>query len=548
MSKIIKKTKKLIKSPRLFFKDSFLFKVKSNNEKIILADISLINNKEIKQPPSLHVSEKKSTIELKGKVVTKKNSVSISSLVEDFITPHEQEDILFRLLDKAGINYHLVSVPWKHIIRIAIQDAFSNSIIELINQSDLFTKKVFIAKGANRYDLVKIYFHDEKYIYKNTLIQLDPWYLTPTGVMTRNKNSLIQFIPKAHINKTVHSFAPIRLGRDISDIDDIKNMIGIDSFMFDEYHEPIDIVYTWVSDSDPQWLANKSLYSGRSDSHSDTRFVDYEQLRYSLRSVASYAKFIRNIYIVTDNQIPYWLDTDHEKIKIINHSDIFEDKSALPVFNSVAIESWIHKIDGLSDNFIYANDDYFFGSPVTKSHFIHSNGVAKLFLEPIPNAFGEVFEDNEPTNQLSLFTAECFYKVYNRWPSFWPLHAPMVKNIKTIEGMKEKFHELMTKTSRSRFRETGTISPLYLMSSYYSYEKGLSVVSPIRYEYVSSDDPSLDSKLENLLMKVRSNKCDVFFLNDHRSVSEVQVRKVVHFMQQAFPISADWELDKNNSL
>lgn len=554
MSKLIRKTKKLIKKPKEFFKDSFIFrkiKRKQNVEVISNLDIKKSSEKvELKSEPSDNIIkpqiQNNNVIDTNASKNIKNNvnTVKLSKLVEDFITPHNQEEILFNLLDRTGINYHIVDTGWNHIIRIAIQDAFVKNIIELIKNSEEFTKKVYIVEGNNRYDLVKLYFHDDTYVYKDTIFQFDPWYMTPHGVMTRNKNCQLQFIPKAHVNKSVHSFAPIRLGKNIKCIDDAKSMLGINSFLFDEYEGPIDIVYTWVSDDDPEWIAKKNYYSGVTLSDQNTRFIDYEQLRYSLRSVAAYAKFIRKIFIVTDNQVPYWLDTDHDKIVMINHCDIFEDQSCLPVFNSVAIESWIHKIKGLSENFIYANDDYFFGSPVNKQHFIHPNGVAKLFLESVPNAYGEVFEDSEPTNQLSLFTAQCFYEKFNKWPSFWPLHAPMIKNIHVIDKMINNFKKQIEKTSRSRFRETETISPLYLMSSYFSYIEGNSVLSTIRYEYVSSDDPNLDTKLSNLLSKIKEGKCEVFCLNDHRSITKEQISKVTDFMIKAFPIAAEWELDK----
>lgn len=532
MSKLIKKTKKLFRSPRQFFKDSALFNGGKPNVDKRVDKFTQKSNKVNNTPIVNNLHE----------------VVSFSSLIEDFVTPHNQECILFSLLDKAGINYLIVPTPWEHILRIAIQDSFVNNIIDLIREYDGFTKKVYIAKGKNRYDLIKLYFHNDEFIFKSKLIQLDPWYLTPSGVMTRNKNNLIQFIPKAHINKTVHSFAPIRLGRDINDVDNLKSISGLELFMFDEYQEPIDIVFTWVSDNDPKWLEKKSFYSGEKVGNLNTRFADYEQLRYSLRSVDAFAKFIRYIFIVTDDQVPYWLNTENEKIKIISHSEICDDNRCLPVFNSVAIESWIHKIDGLSENFIYANDDYFFGSPVTKSHFIHPNGVGKLFLEPVPNAYGEIFEDSESTTQLSLFTMQCFYAKYHRWPSYWPLHAPMIKNIHVIKDMIEEFKSLMEKTSGSRFREMETISPLYLMSAYYAYEYGRNVISSIRYEYISTDANNLDAKLNDLLTKIKTSKCDVFCLNDHRSVSEEQIEKVVMFMKKAFPIASDWELDKDSFL
>ena len=524
MSKFKRKIRKFFKTPGLFFKDSKVFKSKDNGHTITST-----------------LSVNKSNLPLN------RHKVSFSSLTVDFITPHEQEDILFYLLNHAGVNYHIVNIGWDHIIRIAIQDSYLNNVIDLIKKSDLFTKNVYIVEGKNKYELIKLYFHDESTVYKEKIIQLDSWYVTPTGIMTRNTNKQIQFIPKAHVNRTVHSFAPIRLGRSLDDVDDLKSMTGVDVFLFDEYEGPIDIVFTWVSDNDPEWLKKKSFYSDDVSTSSNTRFVDYEQLRYSLRSVAYYAKFIRNIFIVTDNQVPYWLDESNERIFIINHKDIFSDTSVLPVFNSVAIESWIHKIKGLSENFIYANDDYFFGGAVNKNTFINPNGVSKLFLEAIPNAYGEIFEDSDSTNKISLFSAQCFYEKFNKWPSFWPLHAPMIKNINAIEEMAVEFSDVISKTSCSRFRESGTISPLYLMSSYFSYQKGYSVVSQVKYDYVSTDSVDLERKLTNLLTKIKSGNCDIFCLNDHRTVSDEQIHKVIDFMKTVFPLPAEWELDKDYS-
>ncbi len=73
------------------------------------------------------------------------------------------------------------------------------------------------------------------------------------------------------------------------------------------------------------------------------RYADYEQLRYSLRSLEKYAPWVRNVFIVTSGQIPYWLDLDNPRIKIVTHDEIFENKSHLPTFSSPAIEANIHK-------------------------------------------------------------------------------------------------------------------------------------------------------------------------------------------------------------
>jgi len=41
------------------------------------------------------------------------------------------------------------------------------------------------------------------------------------------------------------------------------------------------------------------------------RFTDMNQMLYSLRSIEMYAPWIRNIFIVTNGQIPNWLNLSH---------------------------------------------------------------------------------------------------------------------------------------------------------------------------------------------------------------------------------------------
>lgn len=55
--------------------------------------------------------------------------------------------------------------------------------------------------------------------------------------------------------------------------------------------------------------------------------------------------------------------------------EIFANASHLPTFSSPAIESNLHKIPGLSDKFIYMNDDVMFGREVWPDDFYtYSNG------------------------------------------------------------------------------------------------------------------------------------------------------------------------------
>ena len=78
-----------------------------------------------------------------------------------------------------------------------------------------------------------------------------------------------------------------------------------------------------------------------------------------------YAPWVRNIYLVTDDQVPDWLDTSCPDVKVVSHREIFANQADLPTFNSHAIESQIHRIEGLSEHFLYLNDDFFVGRPLS---------------------------------------------------------------------------------------------------------------------------------------------------------------------------------------
>ena len=101
------------------------------------------------------------------------------------------------------------------------------------------------------------------------------------------------------------------------------------------------------------------------------RYRDNNELLYSLRSVEKYAPFFRKIFIVTDNQIPSWLDTSNPKIEVVFHSQIFEKKFHLPVFNSHAIEMNLHNIPGLSNFYVYSNDDLLFAKEIQPTDLIN---------------------------------------------------------------------------------------------------------------------------------------------------------------------------------
>ncbi|NXR31126.1 GNPTA phosphotransferase, partial [Zosterops hypoxanthus] len=132
-------------------------------------------------------------------------------------------------------------------------------------------------------------------------------------------------------------------------------------------------------------LSSVSQYKQDEDV-SASRFEDNEELRYSLRSIERHAPWVRHIFIVTNGQIPSWLNLDNPRITIVTHQEIFQNVSHLPTFSSPAIESHIHRISGLSQKFIYLNDDVMFGKDVWPDDFYsHSKGQKVYLTWPVPN-------------------------------------------------------------------------------------------------------------------------------------------------------------------
>lgn len=138
--------------------------------------------------------------------------------------------------------------------------------------------------------------------------------------------------------------------------------------------EPIDAVITWVNgDSEDHRRRRKEhMAEARVPLHRNAinphRWVCNDEIIFCLQSIWNYAPWTRKIWIVVDDEMPD-LSTLSEglraKIEFAFHRDIFDGYSdALPTFNSLAIESMIWRIEGVSERFMYFNDDVFLTAPL----------------------------------------------------------------------------------------------------------------------------------------------------------------------------------------
>ena len=146
----------------------------------------------------------------------------------------------------------------------------------------------------------------------------------------------------------------------------------------------IDFVIIWVDGSDKKWLKEKDKYSPTKIGieNAANRFRDWDTLKYLFRGIEKYAPWVNNIYFVTWGHLPKWMDTTNPKLKIINHKDYIPEKY-LPTFSSHTIELNLHRIKGLSENFVYFNDDMLIINPVKKEDYFKNGIPCSEFYETV---------------------------------------------------------------------------------------------------------------------------------------------------------------------
>ncbi len=312
-----------------------------------------------------------------------------------------------------------------------------------------------------------------------------------------------------------------------------------------ELKEPIDMVYTWVDGDDKDWLAQKNLHSGVKLKDSDTanRFKNRDEIKYSLRSVEMFAPWIRNIYIITykENSYPPWLNLSNDKVKIISHSEIFPNKSHLPTFNSQAIECHICNIKGLSEYFIYSNDDTMFGNFVNKQDFIskdgnikygYGKGVISSWKHPKYNG---LFFDSWINNSKLL--DDTFGEDNGRIET---PHQLCMLNKESLDFVAKNFPEEVNNTSRSRFRGEDNIAPVGL-GIFCSLARDKAERCKISNIVLKLTDSV--AKTKSQMRSIKGSRPKLLCVNDDTEDPSSELDATVsEFLEEYFPVKSSFEI------
>ena len=161
----------------------------------------------------------------------------------------------------------------------------------------------------------------------------------------------------------------------------------------------VDAVITWVDGNDPShmsklgnFMVDKNTINKKSVR---MRYDQVNEIEFAVKSILKYAKFVRKIFIVTDNQTPEFLKDKelvkkkYSKVVIVDHATIFKGyEQYLPTFNSLSIESMLFNIPDLVEHFMYFCDDFFLANKTKVDDFFMEGkpvirGFWKKFYEDI---------------------------------------------------------------------------------------------------------------------------------------------------------------------
>jgi hypothetical protein len=233
----------------------------------------------------------------------------------------------------------------------------------------------------------------------------------------------------------------------------------------------VDAVITWVDGSDPAHKHKRDHYLTQAQTplHDNGinphRWVCSDELNFCVRSIANHAPWVRRIWIVTDSQIPVLTSLPPEfaaKISIVDHHEIFAGcEDALPTFNSLSIETMLWRIPGLSEHFLYFNDDVFLTAPVTVADFFAANGPVLRGKWVDHSALAECGESRDEASLLNHFNqinaaAMIGYTADHVFESAHVVH-PMQRSV--MAELFETYAQEFARNASFRFRCTEQFLP-----------------------------------------------------------------------------------------
>lgn len=315
---------------------------------------------------------------------------------------------------------------------------------------------------------------------------------------------------------------------------------------------PVDVVYTWVNHKDPDWVRlfqeHKLAADGRDltdiddhvsdDAKALSRFHSIDELRFSLRSVAKNLPWIRKIHIFTNCAVPDWLKEQHPRIAWVHHSQVIPE-NYLPTFSSHVIESFLHRIPDLADQFIYLNDDVFIAKPLDKDFFFDPSGFSRSFLEGYGMVSGPVRIGDPDYLNASRNSARLVQQAFGVFPTRLHNHTAFALRRDVLQEIEDRWPQEFHAFRQNRFRMPSDLNMTSFLYHHYAMNTGRAADAKIRMALVKQ----LDVRWKNKLSNATSQNIETICINEGGSgtPSWDWHDSVLEFLRKSYPMKADWE-------
>ncbi|MFR1707987.1 MAG: stealth family protein [Clostridium sp.] len=242
--------------------------------------------------------------------------------------------------------------------------------------------------------------------------------------------------------------------------------------------QKIDFVIAWVDGNDKKWIEEKARYSPGANSNSTSfNYQNWDNLHYWFRAVEKFTPWVNNIYFITWGHIPSWLNINHPKLRIVNHKEFIPEKY-LPTFSSHTIELNLHRIKGLSEHFVYFNDDTFILKEMKQKDFFkrglprdsavvnpiapaNKNCIASLQLNNI-GVINENFKKKLVIRKSfkkwfsplfgKLVLLNLIFLPWNRFVGLYEMHLPSSFLKQSYIDIWDRENEILDQTCEHKFR------------------------------------------------------------------------------------------------
>lgn len=301
--------------------------------------------------------------------------------------------------------------------------------------------------------------------------------------------------------------------------------------------DKIDFVIPWVDGDDPVWRKQKAFYSGDlTHGNEENRYREWDQLKYWFRGVEKFAPWVNKIHFITCGHLPSWLNANHPKLHFVRHEDYIPNEY-LPTFSANPIELNVHRIEGLSEKFVYFNDDIFIVNHIAPDFFFKGDtprstaGLA--IIGQVETEYAGILHEchsliNRCFNSKKVIQQHFFKFVHPRYgfkrnlltllllpycsrffPGFFVAHGPNAYLKSTFNEVWQAEHSKLSETCTHKFRTPFDVSQNVFL--WWQWCNGL--VSPqsasksLKFLTVLAPD-------EEIVYTLKSQKTPIVIIND----------------------------------